>query len=279
MADGITLRQSIESLERTAGQLDALRDAYAKMQQLSPTDNRSWVYWAGIHGFPQFQCWHHGRVGMGTQRPYDLFLPWHRAYLLYFEHAARDQNDAAAIPWWDWTSARSHQVGVPDSFSVEQVDGQRNSLHDGPVPALPPDAPRSTSRFPGSPDQLPDPPDVDFLLTLTSFVDFSMQLQDVHDGIHGWAGGLNPSPPPQGGDMGAVATSAFDPIFWSHHCMIDRIWYLWQLRHGVNTIPADYLDKPLAPFALTVQDVLDINRLGYEYAQATAAVGAPGGPQ
>jgi hypothetical protein len=39
-------------------------------------------------------------------------------------------------------------------------------------------------------------------------------------------------------------------------------------------MPADYLDKPLAPFALTVRDVLDINQLGYEYAQASVTVDA-----
>ena len=69
--------------------------------------------------------------------------------------------------------------------------------------------------------------------------------------------------------MGVVARAAFDPIFWSHHGMIDRLWYLWQLRHGVANIPQDYLDRPLAPFSLTVQDVLDIRRLGYEYAVTT----------
>ena len=110
----------------------------------------------------------------------------------------------------------------------------------------------------------PSASDVNNLMSLGSFVDFSNQLQDIHDGVHGWVSG----------DMGVVATSAFDPIFWSHHCMIDRIWYLWQLQNGVNNIPADHLDKPLAPFALKVQDVLDINRLGYEYADALVTVSA-----
>ena len=78
--------------------------------------------------------------------------------------------------------------------------------------------------------------------------------------------------------MGVIATAAYDPIFWAHHCMIDRLWYLWQLRHGVSNIPPDYLDMPLAPFAVTVQDVLDINRLGYEYAQSSTHPSAPGTP-
>jgi tyrosinase len=264
MSNGITLRSNIESLEATPGGLDALRNAYSKMQQL--TDNRGWIYWAGIHGYPQFMCWHHGRAGMGDSLPYDLFLPWHRAYLLYWEHTVRDQSNAAALPWWDWTSDGSHAVGIPNSFVVPLVTGNNNSLASGPMPALPPDPARPTQRAPGDPSQLPSSADVKNLMSLGNYVDFSDQLQDIHDGVHGWVSG----------DMGVVATSAFDPIFWSHHCMIDRLWYLWQLQNGVNNIPADYLNKALAPFALTVQDVLDINQLGYEYAQASVTVPGPG---
>ena len=263
MANGVTLRSSIEALETAPGGLDALRDAYGKMQKLS--DNRGWIYWAGIHGFPQFMCWHHGRVGMGGRRPYDLFLPWHRAYLLYWEHTARDQNDAAALPWWDWTSDGSHTIGIPNSFAAAQVNGSSNVLASGPMPPIPPDPARQTNRSPDDPANLPTQDDVTGLMSLGNYVDFSNQLQDIHDNVHGWVGG----------DMGVVAVSSFDPIFWSHHCMIDRVWYLWQLQNGVDNIPQDYLDKPLAPFAMTVQDVLDINSLGYEYAQASSQIAVP----
>jgi tyrosinase len=80
--------------------------------------------------------------------------------------------------------------------------------------------------------------------------------------VHGWVGG----------DMGSIATAAFDPVFWAHHAMIDRIWYLWQLKHGVNNIPADYLGRALFP-GYTVKDVLDISALGYDYAGAAVAAG------
>lgn len=263
MANGLTLRSSIEGLEGVSGGLDALRDAYTKMQQL--TDNRGWIYWAGIHGYPQFRCWHHGRVGNGRNTlPYDLFLPWHRAFLLNFEHTARDQNDAAALPWWDWTSDNSHNIGIPNSYAVDQVNGDDNPLASGPMPAIDRDPARQTQRAPDDPSNLPTADGVQGLLGLGNYVDFSNQLQDIHDNIHGWVGG----------DMGVIAVSAFDPIFWSHHCMIDRIWYLWQLQNGVNNIPANYLDMALAPFAMTVRDVLDINQLGYEYAQAAVTVDA-----
>lgn len=262
MANGLTLRDSIESMEQNPSALQALRNAYGKMQDL--TDNRGWDYWSGIHGFPQYMCWHHGRAGMGDQLPYDLFLPWHRAYLLYFEHTIRDQDADATLPWWDWTSPASHDIGIPRSYAVPQVGGNDNPLAAGPMPAIQRRPARPTTRTPDDPGNLPTNDDVQNLMSMGNFVDFTSQVQDVHDSVHGWVGG----------DMGVVATSAFDPIFWSHHCMIDRIWYLWQLQNGINNIPADYLDKALAPFALTVRDVLDINRLGYEYAQSSVSVDA-----
>lgn len=107
---------------------------------------------------------------------------------------------------------------------------------------------------------------VNDILGLSQFADFTSQLQNVHDYIHGWTGGTGPNG--VGGDMGVVATSAFDPVFWAHHAMIDRLWYLWQLKWGTNNIPPDYLDKTLAPFAYTVRDVLDVHTLGYDYASS-----------
>src|SRR5258708_11698840 len=233
MANGITIRTSIESLENTPGGLDALNDAYTKMQGLS--DNRGWVAWAGVHGFPQFKCWHGGRIGFGAQKPYDLFLPWPRAYLLTWKHTVRDQNDQARLPWWDWTSDGAHAIAIPNSFQATPA------LASGPMPPM--------QQFPARPTQRQDPPNDPAMLPtadqvthlikdLDQFVDFSNQLQDIHDSIHGWVGG----------DMGVIAPSAFDPIFWSHHCMIHRIWYLWQWENAVNKVPPAYLDMALPPF-------------------------------
>lgn len=273
----LVLRPSVEQAN-----VDALRDAYAKMQAISEADNRSWIYWAGYHGFNRFDCWHHARTGPGGQQfPFDLFLPWHRAYLLSFDHVTRDQNPDAILPWWDWTSDTSHQAGVPGAYSEDPVDGQPNPLASGPTPDMPDDPARRTRRFPGDPgelpsmtDQTPSNPPIESLLSLSSFVDFSSQLQDVHDFIHGWTGGTDPNDPNTGGDMGNIGIAAFDPIFWAHHAMIDRLWYLWQLRQGVNNIPANYLHQVLAPFPYTVQHVLDIHSLGYDYASSSVASGS-----
>ncbi len=270
MAD-LVIRPEIEQANVTA-----LQDAYGKMQRFVAHDNRSWVFWGEIHGFNRYDCWHHAVVGpgRGTQFTYDLFLPWHRAYLASFEHIAREQNPDAVLPWWDWTSAAASDHGLPASYTDPGTDADPNPLASGPTPDMPDDPARRTSRSPGDPSQLPSMTDprpelgfnlsVDDILALSQFADFTSQVQNVHDYIHGWVGG----------DMGVVPTSAFDPVFWSHHAMIDRLWYLWQLKWGVTNVPPNYLDKTLAPFNYTVRDVLDVHTLGYDYAAGTATAAA-----
>ena len=259
----LTLRKNIDSL--TAPELQALRQAYAKAQQI--LDNRGYNYYAGLHGIPNWYCWHHERT-QGSNVNANLFLPWHRAYLLHFEKAIRDQapaNTKVGLPWWDWSSLRSRTTGVPTAFSAPTANGQPNPLYRARIiaPTANPPINRMTRRFPGNPSQLPTPQNVQSLLNLSQFNDFSTQLEGYHDGIHGWTGGNNGQ---VGGDMGTVSTAAWDPIFWSHHCMIDRLWYLWQTRHGVSNIPPNLLPMVLQPFGVTVRDVLSVNALGYEYA-------------
>jgi tyrosinase len=218
------------------------------MQERTESDNRSWIHWAEFHGFNRFDCWHHGTQG-SHHFPYDLFLPWHRAYLLYFELTAFAANPGVALPWWDWTSALSHQHGIPASFTAA------GPLSSGPVPPSLNKAQPRTTRSTGAPAELPSAAEIERILSIPTFEEFSSELQNQHDAVHGWTGG----------DMGVVATSAFDPIFWSHHAMIDRLWYLWQVRHGVANIPPNYLNLVLAPWNLTVKDVLSVTELGYTY--------------
>ncbi len=259
----LIVRKNADNLD--PGELTALRTGYAKAQTIM--DNRGYNHFAGIHGIPNWYCWHHDHTTHSTKNA-KLFLPWHRAYLLFFERAIRDQSPAApkvGLPWWDWTSAISHANGVPKAFSTAKVSGKSNSLYSARIfaPTAKPPINRQTRRFPGSPSDLPTTTMVKNLLALSSFNDFSDQMEDIHDNVHGWTGGNNGT---VGGDMGSLATAAWDPIFWSHHCMIDRLWYMWQTKHGVNNIPGSLLPLVLTPFSMTVKDVLSINALGYEYA-------------
>lgn len=270
----LIVRKNADNLD--AAELTALRTGYTKAQAI--LDNRGYNHFAAMHGVPSWYCWHHD----GNQRTAvnaNLFLPWHRAYLLFFERAIRDQSPdqpKVGLPWWDWTSAASHVNGVPKAFSDATADGQPNPLlraHIYAPTAKPQPINRMTRRFPGPPAELPTSEDVSQLLALSQFNDFSHQLENIHDGVHGWAGGNNGT---VGGDMSSVGTAAWDPIFWSHHCNIDRLWYIWQIQHGVNNVPASILNLVLVPFSMTVRDVLSVNALGYEYASTLITIGGKG---
>ncbi len=170
------------------------------------------------------------------------------------------------LPWWDWTN---HAEGIPGPYAKRKADGRKNPLFDSPIQPSGRTASSETrtTRAPGSPDQLPSAPQVEAVLANPDFFTFQTQLEDLHDGIHGWTGGT----------MNSIANSAYDPIFWAHHCMIDRLWYLWQLRHPGAGVPPSLLGRALAPFPMTVRDTLDVTQLGYDYAASTAAAKGPGG--
>ena len=282
----IVNRRSVTS--SSLEQIADYREAVRQIQDLS--DNRGYNYLAGLHGAPGGYCWHHQRRA-GLHEGVRLFLPWHRAYLYRYEQALQDRVEGVSVPWWDWRSERSRSDGVPVAFSQAEVNGEHNSLFDAHVLVPSANLDHRTRRFPSLPSELPPADTVTRLLeSFSQWADFNDELEEIHDNIHGWVGGYShddqgwpldadgkriPGPDPRNsreqwvwGDMGRVATAAFDPVFWSHHCMIDRIWALWQQAHGNSGIPPSVLDLVLEPFNLQVRDVLDIHELGYEYVGA-----------
>jgi tyrosinase len=242
----VSLRKNVRNLSEV--EVSNLRTSLRRLMEIR--DNRGYNHIAGFHGAPNFYCWHH-------QLP-RLFLPWHRAYLYWMEQAAKDQIETVTIPWWDWSSNLSRREGIPTVFEEENFAGTSNPLNQAhiSVPTSTPPLDMSTFRRPRIASELPGRRDVASVLELSDFGDFNDGLEDIHDLVHGWVGGT----------MARVATAAFDPIFWSHHCMIDRIWWLWQIRHGNSGLPQEMLDTVLEPFNLTVRGVLNIYRLGYDYA-------------
>jgi tyrosinase len=251
-----------------APRLNAFRKAMKRFMAI--TDNRGYNYIAGFHGIPGWWCWHNssgvdGPTDESRRFPgqfYYLFLPWHRAYLKWFEDSLLDIDPNISLPYWDWTSALSHKQGIPRAYTRRTVGGRHNPLYNFKSPHL-----RNvttsgvTERDDNDPSELPTPSDVEALYQESDFGAFSTRLQNFHDFIHGWVGGT----------MGIVAAAAFDPIFWAHHCNVDRIWAIWQTKHG-NNLPAGLPKMPLSPFPPRVRDVLKIYDLGYEYAAAGTEV-------
>lgn len=96
----------------------------------------------------------------------------------------------------------------------------------------------------------------------------------------GLEGGIhNPGHMWTGGSMMAMS-SPNDPVFWLHHCNIDRLWALWQQRNpGSSYLPPSgtprvvrghALDDPMRPWDQeanppTPSKVLDHQALGYSY--------------
>jgi tyrosinase len=258
MSMNVNIRCNIKSIEQKEDELSKLRDAFKV--SMACTDNRGYSHIAGFHGVPDFYCWHHQAI-TGTTVRARIFLPWHRAYLSWLEWHLRDlsMDPTITLAWWDWTSEKD----LPNSFKQEFISaGNPNPLFKFHINLPSWNIIRDTTR--DIRGDLPTEEQVDDIIYNTpDFEDFEVKIEDVHDTVHGWVGG----------SMGIVGIAAFDPIFWAHHCMIDRIWYLWQ-EHNKNFEAGfeQMLDLPLSPFNRTVKTVLDIRRLGYEYADDIAEV-------
>src|SRR3954454_19538500 len=103
-------RRSVGKL--TAPQLRDLRRAFKAAMAIE--DDRGFWYFAGWHGIPFAWCEHHT----------ELFLPWHRAYLYYFELALHAQVPGVSLPWWDWTTMSK----IPTAYTVKKSGGRQNPL-------------------------------------------------------------------------------------------------------------------------------------------------------
>jgi tyrosinase len=92
----------------------------------------------------------------------------------------------------------------------------------------------------------------------------------LHNRVHLWVGGsMTPM------------TSPDDPVFFLHHCFIDKIWADWQAKQleenptgaphyapEQDGPPGHNLHDQLKPWTRTIADVLDITKLGYSYEAA-----------
>jgi tyrosinase len=244
----------------TVGQLGNLRAAFEAVYALA--DDRGYAHHAGIHGLPL-------PIGCDNAHGTPYFLPWHRAYLYFFERALRDRVQRAMLAWWDWRTGPQRPAQLPQAYRPRSVDGQPNPLYSARVSRLALEQGRRaglrmgarTRREPGDAALLPRADEVRGVLELRDFLDFSFALEGLHDRVHVWVGG----------HMGLIPFAAFDPIFWAHHTMVDRLWRIWQLRHPGARPPRAIIDEALPPFRMTVRQTLDVTALGYDYAVASAS--------
>jgi tyrosinase len=275
-AGPVRRRLNVASLPANHRTLVAYRRAIAAMKSLPSTNPRNWVNVARIH----LNNCPHGNW---------YFLPWHRAYLLSFERICRDLSGDSdfTLPYWDWTANRQ----MPTTFTQPTFNGQPNQLYlpvnsQGGDP-LDPSAPYRT----GTPtnslgDQIVGPNVISQIMSETSFESFGSfrpagqnstastwlrargaqaRLEGTpHNLVHGFIGGTM-------GDF----MSPLDPLFWLHHCNIDRIWNRWvRPPTFVNSNSPLWLNFRFSGHMLNangslwspfVRDLLDVRNLGYTY--------------
>lgn len=197
-------RRSLLDLPPDAPDLFLYKQAVSRLTKMPAPDGTKsyWIYLAEIHhGFCQHYNW--------------WFLPWHRAYIYYFEQVCRQvlQRTDFTLPYWDWL----RHPAIPDPF-----------LESG--------SPLSGPRY-GAATQLRSFPDDTALKIITEPVVGNLwggitaypsreklsagSIDTPHISAHQNCGGL------MLGDM-----SPQDPLFWVLHSNVDRLWESWLSLHG-----------------------------------------------
>lgn len=253
----VKVRKNINHLSET--ELASFKRGVAAMKALPDNDPRSWRFQANIHGSTDpvppdgvglFNSCAHNSV---------YFFVWHRGYLYNFESILRELSGDSnfTLPYWDWETSPS----LPEAFRNPMDPAGVNPLFDG-------------TRNINDGSALPAIVVVDrtvAALALTPFYNpvappsFSRSFEgSPHGSVHGLTGG----------NMTAFATAGRDPIFWLHHCNIDRNLDRWLNLGAGRTNPSDaaFLDKPYffidkagAKVTTKVRDMLHSSKLGYRY--------------
>ncbi|KAL9321237.1 hypothetical protein ACSQ67_013076 [Phaseolus vulgaris] len=260
------------------------------MKKLPSNDPRSFMQQANVHcaycdgayhqvGFPDLDLQVHNSW---------LFFPFHRWYLYFYERILGSLiNDPTfALPFWNWDAPKGMQL--PSIYADPKsplYDPLRNSNHQPPTlvdldfDIEDPDADGKISSnltimyrqvvsngktprlFLGNAYRAGDEPDPG-----------GGSVENVpHGPVHVWTGDIDQ---PNIENMGTFYSAARDPIFFSHHSNIDRMWSIWKTLGGKRRdfSDSDWLESGLLFYdedknlvRVKVKDCLDTTKLGYVY--------------
>ena len=262
---------------------------------LSPTERQEFVN--AVHALKQSGRYdqfvlRHANTPMTAIHRAPAFLPWHRRFIFDFERELQrvSGNPDLGLPYWNWpnggpsASMWSDNLlggnGSPSSGVVETGPfraGQwriinSNGVETGPLS-------RQFGRSGAS--SLPTQAEINQVLNITPYdsapwntnstPSFRNQLEgwmgpNLHNRGHVWVGGSM-----------LPMTSPNDPVFFMHHCMVDKLWHEWQLRFpNQGYLPVSggqfgqNLTDPMAgtpnsPVGSRPIDMLDSTALGIEY--------------
>ncbi|KIJ45896.1 hypothetical protein M422DRAFT_250683 [Sphaerobolus stellatus SS14] len=200
-----------------------------------------------------------------------LFLPWHRYFLWSFEGRLRSVcNYTGSQPYWDWTQDAAdfaHATIFNDTDPKRGLGGFGDPslggvVTDGAFARMPLTYPwhhhlrREYTPYPYVNVTRPwtrnpnmnaadtfTPQEIEktingFVADYKGFQGYLEGLDGPHMSAHVIVGGDLGGDCPQ--DIEGCSHvkdpqwSPNDPLFWLHHAMVDRVWYLWQRAHQKN---------------------------------------------
>ncbi len=234
------IRRDIWKLEQ-AQQWHPAITAYAeaiRIMNSRPASNpTSLAYQAAIHGNTAADTWRNT-----CQHATWFFLPWHRMYLYWFEQICRaaiqtsDKVDSAtkagwALPYWNYDRG-SPTNQLPQAFrDPETPDGDPNPLFvpgrnpsmaaGGGMPASVTSATAALAKHNFTGGSGGPATSGGFGGPITGFNHGGGAIGELENVPHGAVHVT------VGGQMGSFNTAGLDPIFWLHHCNIDRLWEVW----------------------------------------------------
>jgi tyrosinase len=215
---------------------------------------------------------------------YPAFFPWHRQFLLDFEHALQKIDPSVTIPYWDVAydsqAPEASPIFLPSEFGGNGV-GASQVVATGPFAHWQPFYPTKHGLSRSFDQGTRISP---FFSTgvinaqLTQARTYDTLRQSLEFGEHGVVHNNI------GGDMKAM-DSPNDPLFWMLHAYLDMLWSNWQALSpanatsygGTNFNGSLATTNDLLPGYSTVhvRDVLSITGLCYSYQSLSVAGPGP----
>lgn len=217
-----------------------------------------------------------------------LFIPFHRMYLYFHEKILGKLigDESFALPFWNWDSPEG--MGIPTMYTDPNsslFDNTRVQNHQ------PPNILNYGSTNEGNNNissQIEANLEVMYRQMVSSAKTAGLLLGGPYraggDELRS-PGTVEMAPHPYvhiwtGFDMSSLATAGRDPIFYSHHSNVDRMWEVWKTLPGNNSTGVNYIndtdwldssflfwDENLQLVRIKIRDVLDTTKLGYVYQQ------------
>jgi hypothetical protein len=275
--------------------LEALDKALKIMRAKDCSDPLSWYYQGAIHWIPDTiadnklcesyhtvadlkEAWDNcTHSPSGKEKLH--FLVWHRLYIWHFEKIVRKLSgyNKFTLPYWDYSGPNSNNKVLQEMFRTPGTGVYEACRYDELNAGQPISG------------EIERALDLTNLMKKTDYKDFCYQINAApHGAMHDYIGAGNDTTGTlkfnnpitnsitNTGLMGWVPTAGFDPVFWTHHSQIDRIWQQWTNSENGKLVTLEELKEVEWPYVFfdengkkityTLEQALDIiYKMDYDF--------------